>query len=117
MPWLYPAWGATSWQNHQSFLSEKVTVIGIHTVFENHVAMPPAALRVFLHEFRVKFPVAVDSPDPTSKVPVTMHRYQMRGTPSLVIIDRARWIRVHQTGKIEDMTLGSAIQTLVDENA
>jgi peroxiredoxin len=39
-----------------------VTVIGLHTVFEHHAAMTPVALEAFIHEYRLSFPIAVDSP-------------------------------------------------------
>lgn len=95
----------------------EVAVIGIHTVFENHTAMTPGALRVFMHEFRVPFPVAVDASDEASPIPVTMRRYQMAGTPTLVVIDRNGLLRVKKSGQLEDLAIGAAIQQLIDEPA
>ena len=39
---------------------EQVAVLGVHSVFEHHAAMLPAALEVFIHEYRIEFPVGVD---------------------------------------------------------
>ena len=99
---------------HQFFDPQEVAVIGIHTVFENHAVMTPAALRVFIHEFRVKFPVGIDSAG-HDRIPETMRRYQMRGTPSLLLIDRGGRLRAHKMGQLEDLILGAAVQQLIDE--
>ncbi|WP_323037114.1 redoxin domain-containing protein [Pararhodobacter sp.] len=48
----------------QTFRPQDVAVIGLHCVFEHHDAMTPIALRAFLHEYRIRFPVAVDAPWP-----------------------------------------------------
>jgi hypothetical protein len=45
-----------------TFSPDKVAVVGLHSVFEHHDAMTPVALRAFLHEYRIRFPVAVDLP-------------------------------------------------------
>lgn len=100
---------------YQFFDPEDVAVIGLHTVFENHSAMTPGVLRVFLHEFRVEFPVGVDAADEANLIPKTMRRYQMRGTPSLLLIDRTGMLRAHRAGSIEDLAAGAAIQQLVNE--
>jgi len=93
-----------------------VAVIGLHSVFENHHAMTPDSLRVFLSEFRVSFPVAVDRHQGLEPLPLTMKAYGMRGTPSLLLIDRAGRLRAHIFGKVEDLALGAAIQQLTDES-
>ncbi|RYD17812.1 MAG: redoxin domain-containing protein [Verrucomicrobiaceae bacterium] len=99
----------------QFFDPADVAVVGLHSVFENHAAMTPDALRVFMHEFRVKFPVGIDTPGGDDRIPVTMRRYQLRGTPSLLLIDRAGKLRAHRMGQVEDLVLGAAIQQLIDE--
>lgn len=100
---------------HAFFDPEDVAVIGLHSVFENHHAMAPPALRVFLSEFRVKFPVAVDRHEEGKALPLTMRAYAMRGTPSLLLIDRSGRLRAHVFGQVEDLALGAAIQQLIDE--
>src|SRR5690606_27665600 len=45
-----------------TFPEDRVSVIGLHTVFEHHEAMTPVSLQAFLHEYRIGFPVGVDMP-------------------------------------------------------
>lgn len=95
-----------------------VAVIGLHTVFEHHAAMTPVSLAAFLHENRVHFPVGVDAADPArphDPIPQTMRRYALRGTPSLVLIDRAGRLRRSTFGIEDDLAVGAAIATLLAE--
>lgn len=98
---------------HEAF--PDVAVVGLHTVFEHHDAMQPLSLRAFLHEFRVRFPVAVDEPGRDGPIPVTMRSFGMRGTPTLILIDREGRIRHHAFGRVDDMLVGSAVATLSSE--
>ncbi|HET9874392.1 MAG TPA: TlpA family protein disulfide reductase, partial [Mycobacterium sp.] len=41
-------------------LLPQVAVIGLHTVFEHHAVTGPDALKVFLSEFGIHFPVGID---------------------------------------------------------
>jgi peroxiredoxin len=95
----------------------EVAVVGLHTVFEHHEAMRPVSLEAFLHEYRVGFPVGVDEPSGGSPVPKTMAAYQMRGTPTLVLIDQLGRLRLHAFGRADDIALGAAIATLVAERS
>jgi len=91
------------------FASTDLQIIGLHTVFEHHDAMPPVTLRAFLHEYRIVSPVGVDMADEQSPIPVTMRRYGFRGTPSSVLIGRDGAI-LHQTfGVEEDLVMGARI--------
>jgi len=101
---------------HRSFDPEDVAVIGLHSVFEHHEAMTPTSLAAFLHEFRVAFPVAVDAHAEGRPIPVTMGRYQLRGTPSLVLIDRLGRLRANVFGRPADVAAGAAIASLVAES-
>jgi hypothetical protein len=92
-----------------------VTVLGLHTVFEHHDAMTPVSLEAFLHEYRIGFPVGVDAHDRPGGTPITMARYQLRGTPSLVLVDRAGTIRLNAFGHIDDLTVGATLARLIDE--
>ncbi len=93
-----------------------VTVVGLHTVFEHHDVMGPEALMVFLHEYRVRFPVAVDTPGPAGDpMPVTMRAYGMRGTPTVVLIDALGHIRQQVFGAYDDLRLGRDLGMLVTE--
>jgi hypothetical protein len=92
-------------------------VIGLHTVFEHHAAMTPLALEAFLHEYRVTHPVGVDVAVPGRSVPATMQAYAMRGTPTLILIDRAGRIRFHEFGRPDDLKVGLALGRLLAECA
>jgi hypothetical protein len=92
-----------------------VTVLGLHTVLEHHDAMGPVSLKAFLHEYRIGFPVGVDAHEQPGGTPVTMARYQLRGTPSLILIDRAGRIRLNAFGHVDDLTIGASLARLIDE--
>ncbi len=100
----------------QLFDRRELAIVGLHTVFEHHRVMTPAALEVFLAEYRIHFPVAVDLPDPAGgNIPLTMQAYQMRGTPTLVLID-AQGRRRHQYfGAHDELLLGTEIGALLAE--
>lgn len=100
---------------HALFESREVAVVGLHTVFEHHEAMTPVSLRAFLHEYRIDFPVGVDTPGIEGPVPQTMQAYGLRGTPSLLLIDREGRLRRHGFGAEEDMDVGAAIAALLAE--
>ncbi len=101
-----------------NFTEAEVSVIGLHTVFEHHDAMTPTVLRAFMHEYRIAFPVGVDAPSRKSgdPVPETMRAYGLRGTPTLVLIDRHGDLRHHAFGVEEDLVVGAAIATLLSEH-
>lgn len=98
-----------------TFPVSEVAVIGIHTVFEHHEAMTPVALAAFIHEYRLSFPIAIDRPGAGGPIPHTMAAYGMRGTPSLVLIDRTGLIRRHAFGAEDDLKIGAEIALLMAE--
>jgi peroxiredoxin len=100
---------------HETFEPGDVAVIGLHATFEHHEAYNLAVLNAFIHEYRLKFPVALDSPNAAGPIPHTMDRYNMRGTPSLVLIDRQGLIRKHAFGASEDLRIGAEIGALTQE--
>ena len=100
---------------HQQFASDKVAVVGLHTVFEHHQAMQPVSLQAFLHEFHVTHPVGVDAPTPGQRIPATVQAYGMQGTPTLVLIDRAGRIRRQHFGRLDDLTVGAEVMRLLCE--
>lgn len=65
-------------QVYDVFPSDKVTVLGLHTVFEHHAAMTPLSLKAFIHEYRLSFPIGVDMAGEGS-MPRTMEVYSMLG--------------------------------------
>lgn len=99
------------------FPPDEVAVIGIHTVFEHHAAMTPTSLAVFIHEYRLTFPIAVDQPGEDEPIPRTMAAYGMRGTPTLVLVDRIGRVRKHSFGVEDDMRVGADIALLMAEKA
>ena len=100
------------------FDERDLAVIGLHTVFEHHALMTEQALGVCIHEYRLAFPIGVDQPGIDDPVPRTMQKYALRGTPSLVLIDRSGRLRMSHFGQIEDLQLGAAIgQLLVEADA
>jgi peroxiredoxin len=101
---------------HELFGPQGVVVVGLHTVFEHHEAMSVAALRAFVHEYGIRFPVGVDTPAKDGgAVPQTMAAYRMQGTPTLLLIDRAGQLRRQHFGPIPDLRLGAEIMRLVAE--
>jgi peroxiredoxin len=100
---------------HQMFRGSDLQVIGLHTVFEHHEAMTPVSLAAFIHEYRLSFPIGVDRPRDGNPMPRTMELYQMRGTPTAILIGRDGMIRHHGFGQEEDMALGARIATALAE--
>ena len=47
---------------------------------------------------------------------MTMQAYGLRGTPSLVLLDRQGRVRLQHFGSIDDLTLGAAIGGLLAED-
>lgn len=100
---------------HDMFDRARVAVIGLHTVFEHHEAMTPAALAAFIHEYRFTFPIGIDQPAADGPIPVTMRAYAMQGTPTLVLIDRAGRLRKQHFGPEPDLAVGADIAFLLGE--
>lgn len=101
----------------ETFRAEDVAVLGLHCVFEHHDAMTPIALRAFLHEYRIRFPVAVDMPGADGPLPRTMASYGLEGTPTLLLIDRAGRLRARHFGSVPDLALGAEIMMLAREDS
>lgn len=99
---------------YATFNEEHVSVVGLHTVFEHHEAMAEVSLRAFMHEFRLQFPVGIDSPSDKA-IPKTMRKFQLQGTPSWLIFDRKGELKTQVFGKIEDLALGAEVARLVLE--
>ena len=99
----------------ETFRETDLAVIGLHTVFEHHDAMTPTSLKAFLHEYRIGFPVGVDEPGSDSDLPETMRAYNMRGTPTTLLIDRMGRLRRQAFGHVPDLQLGAEIMALISE--
>lgn len=103
---------------HHTFDREQLVVLGLHTVFEHHDVMGRDALAVFLAEYRIEFPVGIDRHDHHGDqpgIPVTMARYQLRGTPSTLLVDRAGRLRHSYFGVVDDLSLGAHLGQLLAE--
>lgn len=102
----------------QLFAGAPFAVVGLHSVFEHHAVMGADALRAFIHEYRIDYPVAIDQPgsdgDPR---PLTMRAYAMQGTPTTILIDAAGNLRQHVFGTCDDLWLGGEIGRLLAEAA
>jgi peroxiredoxin len=99
------------------FRNSDLAVIGLHTVFEHHAAMTPVSLEAFIHEYRLTFPIGVDQAAEDGPIPLTMARYEMRGTPTAILIGRDGRVRHHGFGQEDDMALGAIIGALLAEPA
>jgi len=98
----------------ETFSADDVAVLGLHTVFEHHEAQgTKAALQAFMHEYRISFPVGIDAQSETARLPQSMTNFQLRGTPSLILIDREGRYHNQYFGAVSDMAVGAAIMELV----
>ncbi|MCB2019795.1 MAG: redoxin domain-containing protein [Rhizobacter sp.] len=101
---------------HEMFRRSDLAVIGLHTVFEHHAVTGAEALKAFVHEYRLQFPIGIDTPGAGSgPIPLTMQAYELGGTPSVVLIDRQGRVRLNQLGRVDDLALGALIGELIAE--
>ncbi len=98
----------------RAFPRDAVAVLGLHSVFEHHAAMTEAALKAFLHEYRITFPVGIDMLS-DGPLPRTMELFQMGGTPSMLIFDKQGKLRAHHFGMVSDLMIGAKIASLLCE--
>ena len=95
------------------FGESQLAVLGLHTVFEHHEAQGrPEVLKAFLHENRIRLPVAIDAPGEDG-VPLTFRAYGMQGTPTVLLIDAEGQLRSQGFGHVDDLRLGAAIGSLL----
>lgn len=107
--------GVPQAQRAAQLARDDLVVLGLHSVFEHHDAMTPAALAAFAHEFRLRFPIAIDAHRGGDPVPATMRAYALQGTPTTLLIDRAGRVRLHRFGALDDLELGVALGALLAE--
>lgn len=84
-----------------------VAIVGLHTVFENHHAQNAAALRQYLDEHAIRFPVGIDRDG------LTLQRYGMQGTPTTILIDHEGRRRLQRWGPVDDDEIAAALQALL----
>jgi peroxiredoxin len=100
----------------RAFTGRPLMVVGLHTVFEHHAAMGVEALRAFVHEYRIRHPVAVDAAGLYGdRIPQTMRAYGMEGTPTTVLIDAQGRRRKQIFGACDELLLGSELEALFAE--
>lgn len=99
----------------RKFNGDKVKVVGLHSVFENHEAMLAFALDVFISEWKLSFPVAIDHRKEGEWMPETMRAYHLQGTPSLIVIDHTGEVRLCRFGHLDQESLETFIEKLVQE--
>jgi hypothetical protein len=100
---------------YQKFNSEEVKVVGLHSVFENHEAMQPHALDVFISEWRLPFPIAIDKKLEGEWMPETMKSFHLQGTPSLIIIDHLGQLKLCHFGHLNQENLEKFITDLLNQ--
>jgi peroxiredoxin len=100
---------------HDRFSRNEVAVVGLHAVFEHKSVMTPEALKAFVHEYGWPFPIGIDAPVDGEALPRTMAAYEMQGTPTLLIFDRAGRLRRHYFGRPDDIVLGAEIMAFALE--
>lgn len=88
-------------------------IVGLHTVFEHHDAMTEPVLRAFLHENRITYPVGIDAAIAGQRLPTTMARLRLPGTPTLLLFDGDGDERCRHFGPIDDLALGLALGRLL----
>ncbi|MEO1034959.1 MAG: TlpA disulfide reductase family protein [Pseudomonadota bacterium] len=98
----------------QQFPAAELAVLGLHTVFEHHdVQGTEAALAAFLGEYRYTFPVAIDARDAGERLPRLMRRWQLEGTPSLLVFDQVGRLVDRSFGHVDDLRLGVVLGGLL----
>ncbi|OGA79963.1 MAG: alkyl hydroperoxide reductase [Burkholderiales bacterium RIFCSPHIGHO2_01_FULL_63_240] len=99
---------------HLTFSRDDLVVIGLHSVFEHQHVMTPDALRAFVHEYRLPFPIAIDRPREGSLLPETMRAWALEGTPTLMVFDRDGQLALQHFGHLDDLRLGALLGGLIE---
>ncbi len=99
------------------FSRDDLRIIGLHSVFEHHEVMGPAALQAFAHEYRLNFPIAIDQACESGPLPRTMKEWGLGGTPSTIIFDRDGNLALKELGHLDDLRLGAFVGQLIAQQA
>jgi|GEM_PF-444590 len=104
-------------QQWQQRFSDEITsgdllLLKIHTVFEGHDYQTVQRLKQYLTEKGITMPVGVDRHRDDHR-PETKKRYQTRGTPEVVFIDRKGMIRFQKFGFFEPAAAENYIDLLL----
>ena len=101
---------------YEKYNSEKFQVLAIHSVFEHHEAMNENALRVFIHEWKLKMPIGIDKILPGEWMPLTMKTHGLQGTPTTIVIDGQGELRLNTFGHLDTHRLCDFLDNLIQEN-
>ena len=93
----------------------EIQFVSIHTVFEGHNYQNPARLKKYLKEKRIEHPVGVDKQVKGHYVPLTMRRFNTKGTPEMAIIDKQGRIRFQRFGSFDVAASEQLIDQLLSE--
>ncbi|MCP4935195.1 MAG: TlpA family protein disulfide reductase [bacterium] len=93
----------------------KIQFVSIHTVFEGHNYQNPARLKKYLKEKGIEHPVGVDKQQKGHYVPLTMRRFNTKGTPEMAIIDKQGRIRFQRFGSFDVAASEQLIDQLLSE--
>ena len=97
------------------FDKQQLEVLAIHSVFEHHSANNEETLKAFLFENKITVPVGIDAENASTSIPKTMSSYRLKGTPSLVLIDKKGFLRRRYFGHLDDIAVGAEIMALIKE--
>ena len=101
---------------YEKFKNKEIEVLGLHTVFEHNEVMTAEALKVFIDEYQIKYPVGIDLPVEDDYRPATMKKYDMQGTPTLIIIDQEGNLKMKAFGFVEDLDIGLLVGSLINNS-
>lgn len=102
-------------QRIEALALPEIAVVGLHTVFEHHAAMTAVVLEAFLDEYHIRHPVGIDAHRPGQNVPATMAALRLRGTPTLLLLDRAGRERHRWFGAVTDLEIGVRLGRILAE--
>ncbi len=93
----------------------EIQFVSIHTVFEGHNYQNPARLKKYLKEKGIEHPVGVDQQQKGHYVPLTMRKFNTKGTPEMAIIDKLGRIRFQRFGSFDVAASEQLIDQLLNE--
>ncbi len=102
---------------HRRFPARELVVLGLHSAVEHRAVLGTPVLRAFLKEFQIPFPVGVDQAAQGPGLPHTMQAYGLRGTASVLVIDRQGRLRLNYSGRAADLQIGALLGQLLSEPA
>ena len=95
------------------FAEEDVAVIGLHTVFKQHDKQTPAAVARMAREHDIRFPLGIDKQDAGEHLGETFQAYELKGTPTQLLLDRDGNLRKNKFGFDSDLQVGAEIMALL----